>query len=238
MQAVMPKSYDKLSLDYGMVLDLRFLEGTGLITRDIARPHHEVDLVGPPAWVQTERGLTVLQFAGLPYLECPAAETVDLDFTTEDYSIAVWTYHTASVLSDIVVGRYGVNLDGWEFYLGASALQNLNLRHSHQSLGPGDLSDSCYSEGWLDDVWNLAGVSRGSLYPQMYRNALPVEMTYEAGGVKDPDTCNRDLVIGVRYTKNTNWYHGNMWGLRIWNRALSLFDWQLLFSMERHLFGV
>lgn len=235
MQAVMPKSYDKLSLDYGMVLDLRFREGTGVVTKDIARPHHELTLVGAPAWVQTERNVTVLDFTA-DYLECGAAATADLNFTTGDYSIACWVNPIDTSTSMNVAGRYVLDIDGWELYFfGLAANGYLQLRHHHASLAP-DVRDGCYSEGWIENAWQLMVVSRHGLYPVHYRNGMAPVMAYESSGMQDPDSAVRDLVVGARYSKNADWYKGTMWGLRIWDRALSLFDAQLMFAMERGLF--
>lgn len=235
MVQAMPKGYDKLALDYGMVLDLRFMEGVGLVTKDIARPHHEIDLVGPPAWVQTANNVTVLDFTAGDYLECPAAETADLDFTAGDYSIACWVNPVDTFTSMMIAGRYALDTDGWELYLFDLAGDGfLQLRHHHVSLTPD--RTGCFSTGWRENIWQFMVLSRSGLYPLAYRNAIPLTMSYSAGGVQDPDSAVRDLVIGARYTKNGDWYKGKQWGLRIWNRALSLFDIQLMFAMERVLF--
>lgn len=237
----MVKGYDNIRINYHSLLDLPFNEGVGTLAHDIAKPHHrDVTLVGPPTWGAWPLSNTpTLFFNGVTdYLECTAAATADLDFTSADYSLVVWTYHTVSVLSDIILGRYAVNIDGWEFYFGASALGNLNLRHSHSSLGAGDLSDSCYSNGWTDDKWHLVGLSRSGLYPLMYRDGLPVVMNYGPNGMRDPDPCNRDLVIGTRFTKNTNWFHGYMKQPRVISGSLSPSDHWQIFEIERHLFGV
>ena len=86
----------------------------------------------------------------------------------------------------------------------------------------------------------LLGISRtgGNLYPQHYRNGNFLAMSYEASGMLDPDTCNRDLVLGTRYTKDANWYKGQMWRPRIWDRALSAVEWKNMFEAERDWFGV
>ena len=230
--------YDKFSLDHGLLLDLPFREVAGFVTRDIAKPHHQdVALQGFAGWLLLANGLGVMAFNGLmDYLDCPAAATGDLDFTTGDYSIAVWMYHTASAQSDIIIGRYGVDLDGWELYIGPTVPRTIDLRHHHSSL-PED-RDGCYSEDWPDNTWYLVGVSRSGLYPLMYRNGLPLEMTYGAFGLRDPDTCNRDLVVGTRFTKDANWYHGMMWRPRVWGRALDPYEMRQIFNMERHLFSV
>ncbi len=238
MVQAMTRGYDKLALDYGMVLDLRFEEGIGLVTKDQARPHHEITLVGPPVWTQTPRNVTVLDFTS-DYLECPAADTVDLDFTSGDYSVACWICPEDTSTSMNIAGKYVLDTDGWEIYLFDLVVNGyLQLRHHHASLGP-DVRDGCYSMGWVENLWQLMVITRSGLYPLHYRNGIPLTMAYEVGGVKDPDSAiARDLVVGARFTKNADYYKRYMWGLRIWDRALSLFDVQLMFAMEREYFSI
>jgi len=249
-EAVMVKGYDKLSLDHGLLLDLPFREGVGVITRDIARPHHLLTQRDPGggsfAWGNLATGCPYLEFVTVGfgaadgvYLDCPAADTPDLDFTSGDYSIGVWVNHadTGHFNPKIVIGRYGVDLDGWEVYLERDTglgVHYLEHRHHH---APD--RDGCYSTGWTPDSgWAFLGISRSGLYPQHYRNAIPLEMSYSAGGLLDPDACNRDLVIGARYTKDADWYKGRMWRPRVWGRSLALEEWQMIFEMERQRFGV
>lgn len=229
-------AFDRIATNTQLLLSLPFREDSGLLTCDVARPGHPpIILAGPPTWASIGSGLGVLQLDGAgDYGYCPAADCVDLDFTTDDYSIAGWINWTDTMVAEIIIGRYGTELDGWEAYMFNSLL---SLRHNHVSLTP-DVSDSCYSSGWTPGAWWFMGITRSGLYPRMYRNGLPVGVTYDAGGLKDPDTCNRDLVIGTRYTKNTNWYSGSLWNLRVWAGELTPIQMLTLFNMERHWFGV
>jgi hypothetical protein len=235
---VMVKGYDKIDLNYGMLLDLRFKEGVGTITRDLSNVHHEdITLAGTiPAWTQTPlANVTVLDFNGAgDYMELAAAACADLDFTTEDYSIAGWINYQAMAQSQLLIGRYGVDLDGWEVYL-YSVNNTLSLRHHHASLAP--TRTGCYSSGWNTGSWYQFVITRSGFYPKHYQNGSELTVSYDAGGLQDPDACNRDLVIGTRYTKNANWYKSYMWGLRIWDRELTSLEAEELFQIERHLFG-
>ena len=244
--------YDKLSIYHDIVLDLPFREGTGTITHDIAKPHHPLTLNDPGGglftWGNLASGCPYLQFAAVGggpadgvYLDCPAADTGDLDFTTGDYSLSVWlNWDSTGGWSEIIMGRYGVDLDGWEIYLDISGgLNTVSQRHHHVSLAP-NTNSNCFSTGWTPGNSYLLGISRigGDLYPVHYRNGLPLEMTYEDSGMLAPDACNRDLVIGCRYTKDANWYRNMMWRPRIWARALAAWEWLQLFNMEKHWFGL
>lgn len=247
--------FDKRSIYRNLLLDLPFSEASGILTQDVAKPHHEyVDLNGPPTWVTEASGVGVLDFDSATtseYLDCPVADTVDLNFTSEDYSIVVWVKHGAVGVMNpkIVVGRYYIdngvqaNNVGWEVYLETNGPDYLELRHHHGSLGPWpDPRTGCFSTGWAPGTWNLLAITRSGRYPQHYRDGVPLVMSYSVGGLNDPDTvpllANRDLVIGTRCTKNQDWYDGSMWNLRIWNRELSAEEIKFIFNMERHCFNV
>jgi len=232
----MGKSYDKLARGSLNLLDLPFTEGAGTWASGVEKPRHRNTLVGVPAWTTLASGINTLLFDGITdYLECAAAATADLNFLAGDYSLACWVKMVNTGGALIVMGKYEINVSGWElFFFGTT----LNLRHSHASLNP-DLSDSCYSDGWPADTWCLIGLSRSGLYPVMYQNGVAQAMFYEASGMQNPDTAvASDLVIGVRYTKNANYYSGSMWRPRVINRALTEYEWRLLFNMERKWFGV
>lgn len=175
------------------------------------------------------------------YLDIAAADCADLDFTTGDYSVGCWiNWDSTGGWSEIIIGRYGVDLDGWELYLDISGgLNTVSQRHHHGSIG-GNTNSNCYSTGWTPGVWAFLGVSRigGDLYPVHYRNGVALAMVYEASGMLDPDTCNRDLTIGCRYTKDANWLRGPMWRPRVWDRPLSAAEWVNIFEIERNYFGV
>ena len=244
-------SYDKIPENDSILLDLPFREGTGVVTHDHAKPHHPITFNDPGGgsfvWTTLASGLMALEFVTAGggftdgvYLKSLAVDTVDLDFTTGDYSLGCWVNWAWNGYSSILMGRYGVDLDGWETYFDISGGRNtLSQRHHHSSLVPNNNS-SCFSIGWTPGVWALAGISREgiSLYPQHYRNGGILEMSYETSGMLDPDTCNRDLVIGCRYTNDANWYKGFVCRPRIWNRVLSQTEWKTIFENERSYFGV
>ena len=242
----MVKSYDKIDVNFGILLDLPFNEGSGLLTRDIAKPHHQdVTLVGPNWDKITLSNAGFLNFDGLTdYLVCPAADTLDLDFTAEDYSIVCWiNWEDTGVAGEIVVGRYDIDVahSGWELYLAWTGVNSLTLRHHHAgTLVPpitGNPRSACYSVGWTRGVWCLLGVSRtGGGEAQHYRNGIPLTMV--TGGLVNPEPCAEDLIIGVRWTKNATYYKGGMKQLRIFNRLLSANEHLEIFETERHLYGV
>ncbi|GAI17345.1 unnamed protein product, partial [marine sediment metagenome] len=122
--------YEDLGVNRDLLLDLQFREaigGLGLPTHDYAKPHHPLTLsrIGgapAPAWVNLASGLTVLNFVVFgalqgSYLQCPAADVGDLDFTTEDFSLAAWVNATSlDAGSNIVFCVNGTDVCGWCWY--------------------------------------------------------------------------------------------------------------------------
>ncbi len=244
------RSYDLILENEGILFDLPFREGVGDITQDYAKPHHPITLEDPGtgvlSWEALDSGLMVLDF--LPsgggvgdgnYLKSLAADTADLNFTTGDYSFGIWVNQEETVVdSQIIIGKYLLNSRGWEIYTTLSAgIYYLSLRHHH--LNGLATRSSCFSVGWTYGNWYFIGISRVAGYPLMYRNAEAVEMTYSVGGIESPESsAASDLVIGARYTKDTNWIKGKYWRPRLWGRALSAVEWLKLFEKERDFFGI
>jgi hypothetical protein len=242
--------FDKLAVDHGMLLGLPFREGTGTLVLDRAKPHHlltqHIPGGGSFAWGNLATGCPYLQFIPIGggaadgvYLDSPAADTVDMNFTSGDYSIGGWiNWGIGTSQSEIIIGRYATQVDGWDIYLNGVS-NTLSHRHHHSSLGAGNLKSECYSTGWIPGSWNFFGVSRvgSSLYPVHYRNGRELDMTYDANGMLDPDTANRDLVVGCRNTKDANWYFDFMWNIRVWDRCLDGEEWKFIYDRERHWFN-
>jgi len=232
-------AFDKISVNNQLLLSLPFREGSGVVTQDVAKPqHYNVPMTGVPAWVSLDSGLGVLEFDGAgDYLDYPAADCADLNLTTQDYSLTCWIYKEHSVTSDMVIARYGLDLDGWELYFYEPAPHHyLTLRHHHGSLATD--RTGCYSDGWPLTEWCFMAITRSGAYPKHYMNGQELVVTYDVGGLSDPDTCNRDLVIGCRFTKDSDWYTGKMWDPRVWLGELTPTQVMTLFNMNKHWFGV
>jgi len=171
------------------------------------------------------------------YIECDNADCPDLDFMAGDYSLGCW-FNWESISSEIIMGRYELNVSGWELYLYGAAQDYLTLRHHHAgTLVGGNPRSGCYSSGWTPGVWWFMGVSRyGGGEAYHYRNGVALPMF--TGGMVDPETCSKDLVLGARFTKDSDFYKGQMWRPRIWLRALFANEWLNIFETERGWFGV
>jgi len=230
--------YDKLAINHQILLDLPFREAIRALTRDVAKPHHQdVALINAPTWESLVSGLGVIDLNGTSqYLELATGACVDLNFTNGDYSIGGWFYWESGGEDDQhIIGRYDVDVDGWELYL-YDPTGSLNLRHHHA--GGASIRSACDSYGWTQNVWHFMGVSRSGATAAFYRNGGAVATTCSVGGLINPETCGEDLTIGVRFDKASEYFKGKLWRPRIWGRALSEEEWAQIFEYERHWFGV
>ncbi len=227
--------YDALAINRNMALDLPFREGIGAITHSIARTHPLVTVVGAP-WSILDSNLPFLALNGTTeYLWASAADTGNLDFTSEDYSIGGWFFFTPGGADDkTLLSRFLVSVDGWEIYHYATL--TLQMRHHHASQAPNPVRSSCYSAGWAYGNWYFMGFSRTGATAQFYRgdinNFVALPMFYSALGLVDPDSCNQNLLIGTDPTF-TNDYKGGLWRPRAWfQRALTFSEWQQIWEKE------
>lgn len=233
--------YDKLAINHEILLDLPFREGVRAITRDVAKPHHQdVDLIDTPTWEALASGLGVISLNGTSeYLELANAACADLDFISGDYSLGCWFNWASGDDSQIIIGRYELDVGGWELYLYDDPNLYLTLRHHHAgTIVEEHPRSACYSGGWTQGVWHFMGVSRSESSAVFYRNGVALATAFSVGGLVDPETCAQDMVIGVRFDKGSNHFKGKLWRPRIWGRALSEGEWKQLFEYERHWFGV
>jgi hypothetical protein len=230
------RGYDNNPVNHQLLLDLPFREATGaLYTYDVSKVHRPLTMVSAPAWTTLASGLTVLTFDGaLDYIWGTAANTVDLNFTTGDYSLGGWLYFAAGGADDKTpLARFLVDSMGWELYHYTNEI--LTLRH-HHSLGA-TTRTACYSGGWAFGEWWFMGVSRSGASATFYRNGEAVTTTCSAGGLIDPETCNQNFYVG-NDTTGINLFKGMPWRPRIWGRELPATEWLQMFETERHWFGV
>jgi len=227
------RSFDKESINLQLLLGLPFLEGTGTVTQDIAKAYHPVALTGVPSWATLASGLQVLDFnsATPDFLQSPAADTVDLDFTSGDFSMAVWVYIDS--LADIreIINRGRATTDGWRFFIQTDGRFGIQTNQA----AAGQTSSSSAGEIVINN-WYLIGASRSGASGRVYKHGQ--DMTVTAANHVNPLTSARKLLIGVYETEAHNPHDGKMWNPRIWGRKLEPWEHLALFNAERHLFGV
>jgi len=227
--------YDKMAIKQNTLLDLPMREGIRAVTRDIAKPHHPVTLVNTPTWTQLASGINVIDLDGVnQYLRCLNADSLDLDFIAGDYSIGMWFNWTHGAASQILIGRYELNVGGWELYLTeVGALDYLTLRHHHAgTIVDGNPRTAGNSLGWTPGVWWHLGISRHGGVAVHYRNGVAQNMTYSTGGLVDPETTTQNLTIGSRYDLGGNWLDGMIQGITLHDRALTAVEWLAIYNDE------
>lgn len=229
--------------EFELLLDLYFRRGVSDVVDDWAAPHHPVTrnpggAPGGPVWTDLDNGLTVLDFDhAIPdFLESPAADTVDLNFTTGDFSLAAW------ILIDdlwppglppwgnaVLCKSLG---NGWIHFISADGA--IEFR-TFQSLFDYQASSSAAGEIAIS-TWYLVGVARSGASSRIYKNGTDV--TDAAATHVDPLTSASKLYIGINGDETSRTFDGKMWRPRIWGRCLPPDEWAAIFAMERDLFGV
>jgi len=234
--------YDSLSYNEDIELDLSMLEATGMITHDESRNHIMATIhatVGTPVWQALASGNYGLSLnPAYPisdmrqYLDAPAAATGALDFTNGDYSLAMWFNWIDTSYSQILMGKYAVDIRGWEAYITRVVLGDLmTVRHHH-----GGTRSGTYSAGWNQSQWQLFGYSRTGATAQHYRNGQPITTI---GALQDPaSSAASDLIIGRRFTGNQNWFKARFHRPRAWSRAVTASEHRILWELERGWFGL
>ncbi len=227
--------YDSLSYNRRALLDLPFREGIGTITQDVAKPHHPVTLVGTPAWTSLPSGKGAIDLGGFgsgDYGQCLNADSEDLDFTSGDFSIGGWINWSTVIgeFSQIIIARYELSVSGWETYLTEAAgvfFMTLRLHHAAGAT----VRTAAFSTGWSTSTLHHFGISRSGTSAQFYRNGVAIPTTSDT--LIDPETSNEDLVIGVRYTKDANFYDGPFPRLFVADEALTAEDWSNMYKNQQ-----
>ncbi len=226
--------YDSLAINRNLILDLPFREGIGaLYTQDISIVHHDLTMVGAPAWTILDSYLNVLTLAGNDYIWGTAGATADLDFTSVDYSLGGWFYIATGGNDDkTLMCRFLVSNNGWELYHYTNEI--LTLRHHHAA--GATTRTSAYSRNWAFNKWWFVGISRHGGVAQFWRGDIDgfeaIATTIQAGGLIDPEPCAQSFFIGTD-TTGVNDYNGLIWRPRIWfERYISEAEWSQIWEKE------
>lgn len=227
----MTRGYDNPRFNQEMLLDLQFCEGTGTITQDWAKPHHEPNtLTNAPAWTNAANDLTYLYFDGIaayPHIIILTADSGDLNFTTGGFSGMCWYYPTAG--GNRYVFNKGTGTTGWTFYLNTS---------NRMSFGTRQAAVDQFTNGDVLTLneWQLVGFSRDGATARVYTNGL--ERTTAYATHINPDTAAQNFYIGCTDAVGAGWMVGYLWRPRILGRATVAAEHLAVYEAERHLFGV
>jgi hypothetical protein len=205
-------------------------------TYDRSKAHHPFHLTGC-TWGAVASGLPYLLMDGATeFVECHAADSVDLNFTTQDITMVVWIYDHMSGGVQEILNQGVVNVDGWQFFTFGT---NLSFR-LNQAAGHTDISAvAAYSA----NTWTCVGVTRTGNTGQFYVNGVPVT-TIGGGTLVDAVSCagGNKLLLGVKDSEGSEHWNGMIaggtCGPRIWNRSLTSAEMAALFMSERNWLGV
>jgi len=224
--------YDNLAINEDIELDLSMLEAAGSITHDESKNHIIGTFHNGIVWQAMAAGHYGVRMHEISsrYLDASAADTMALNFTSGDYSLAIWMDAAHWIDDDMVaMGRYSVlGGRGWELYY-YNPTNLMTLRHHH-----GGTRTGCYSGGWTcDGDLHLFGVSRTGGTAQHYRDGRPITTIISAGGLIDPDNdAVDDLTIGCRHSKDDHFWNGQLHRPRAWSRALSADEHRFIYETE------
>jgi len=167
-------------------------------------------------------------------LECPAADSADLDFTNEDFTLIAWVYNVGPGGSDMIMCQNVVDGCGWEFYVADTAYGGTLALRTNQA---GSRTSISALGAFISSTWVLIGVTREGATGQFYVQGQPVDTS---GGLLDPVSCAgaQPLRIGCRCGILGNFWAGNIAFPRIWDRKLSESGFEQIFEVERHWFGL
>lgn len=228
----MVRGYDNPRFNHEMMLDLQFCEGTGSTTQDWSKAHQEPNtLTGAPTWTNAANDLTFLDFAiGPPreYIITLAAASTDLNFTSGDFSGAVW-YNRHCGGNRYVFCKW-LGTTGWVFYLNTA---------NRMSFGTRQAAADQYTTGNVTtlNAWEFVGFTRDGAVARVYTNGRDV--TYNSATHINPDSANaQNFYIGCTDAVSAGWMDGYLWRPRIWGRCLTAAEMLAIYEAERGLFGM
>ena len=221
-----------------LLLDLQFRRSISDKVDDWAAPHHPVTrnpggAPGGPAWADLANDLTVLNFnsATPDFLESPQADTVDLNFTTSDFSMVTWVYLDSLASDVMIICRGSLSMDGWLFMVKANGRIELRTNRGGMSgvgaSAPGEITTH---------AWNLIGATRDGTTGKIYN--MGVDVSYGVPSFCEPLASPRGLHIGINDNEVSDSFDGKMWRPRIWGKCFPDTDMTDIFEMERDLFEV
>ena len=220
-----------------LVFACPFKEGSGTLAYDRAKSslRHTMTLTGTPTWTAAGLGgrVQVLDFnsAHPDYLQCSAAGSTDLDFTSGNFSICAWLYANSLVTEPRIVARGNIHADGYEFLIFANGsivlvtYQAGTHQYTISSIGAITIGS-----------WHFISTVRIGVSARVY--LAGVDNTLTAATHINPLTSARKLHIGIHDDEINNALNGLLYFPRIWSRALTPEEVYYLYQTERGLFGV
>lgn len=180
---------------------------------------------------QLPSGAWYMDLDGDDYVQCPAATSRQLNFTSESFTLLAWCRGTLAAAC-YIMGQGDTDHDGWGFFVWVN---NLSFR-LNQALGHTDISAV---NGFASGAWQLVGVTRNGNTGQFYTNGAPV-VTIGGGGLVDAVSVagGNKFLIGIDDNELTGTWPGSMGWHRVWNYELTPDEMARIWVAERGFFGV
>ncbi len=244
--------FDKYALHHNLALYLPFddqpaavVAGTTL-THDRAKPlnpttlpqedHHGFTLTGATIAVgslASGQPYIDLTRATPDYLTCLAANSQDLDFQTETFSVGIWMNADAlaAATTYYLYSRGLAATDGWAFYL----IEDVLYFATYQG-GASQVSNSI-AAAVAAGAWYQVGVTRGGAGAgDTFLCVNGVDVTDTGAAHTNPLTSARPINIGADQTPG-NGFDGKFSIPMIWSeRPLAIGEWGELYYKQRSPF--
>jgi len=175
-------------------------------------PYGSYGTISGATWVRLPNGLWVLDFDGTDdHIEatCPQC-----NFTSGDFSIVAHVKIDDLTTHRWIVNRGLRNTDGYEFYVDPDGTVTFWTNQA----AAGQYSTSALNSVTTGSYYTI-GVSRSGTSAAVYSNG--VSSIGVAGNHTDPLTSARTMKIGIHDAKILYPLEGQMFFLRVYNRALS-----------------
>jgi len=241
--------FDKYSLHHNLALYLPLddqptavVPGTTL-THDRAKPlnpttlpretHHSFTLTGATIAVGSlASGQPYIDItrATPDYLTCPAADSQDLDFQAEKFSVGIWINADAlAAATDYYLFSRGLAVnDGWAFYLTEAALYFATYQGGASQIS-NSIAAAVATGGWYLVGMTRGGAAAGDTFLCVNGN----DVTDIGVAHVDPLTSNRPINIGADQTPG-NGFDGKL-GIPMITaeKALTISEWRELYNKQR-----
>ena len=221
---------DKDPINESLLLCLKMKEGSGLITQDWAIPHHKnPTLTGAPSWAVLASDKNVLDFdiANPDFIKILQADTVDLNFTTDDFSLGVWIYANTLSSTSFLFERGLVNTDGYQFIIGSRGKLVFTTSQG------GAIQETFTDDSTIvTEKWYFLMLTRSGAVAKIYVNGVNVVTNPVAH--TNPLTSARDFRIGTWESElSPDSFDGKMGEVYIWERALEPKEIKRLYEMTK-----
>ena len=211
----------KLHIEYIMTrLDLPFIEGAGNKLNDISGKGINFSLTGPPTWqsLAFTPVKQVLNFNGVnQYLQCPAADSLPLNITSQPFTILAWVYGVGGGGADMIICQNGTDVCGWALYVFWMAPNGTLALRTNQL---GAHTEVSAVDALTPNQWHHIAVTRNGAAGQFYVDGVPVTTI---GALTDPvsPAGTKKALIGVQDGEVVNFWEGKIGKVLFVENALS-----------------